>query len=257
MGGGVSVGVHSGVSLQQIARKIRRDVLDMAVQHNDGHIAPAYSCVEILVALYESVMNGDDKFILSKGHACLSFYSMLRHKGFNPKISGHPDIEQEEGIACTTGSLGHGLPIGVGMAFARKFLNREGHIFVLLGDGECQEGTTWESLNIARRFKLDNLTIIVDHNKLQALDTVSSIMDERNLGGKFHAFGCAVSEVDGHDFTQLCSSLRKENAVNGAARVIIAHTVKGKGLSFMENGAMWHSRLPDKEQIELARRELS
>jgi transketolase len=243
-------------NLKNIAKEIRKKILDMAVEYNDGHVASSYSYVEILVALYEEIMKKEDKFILSKGHGCLGFYCMLRRKGFNPKISGHPDIEENQGICCTTGSLGHGLPIGVGMAFARKFLKKEGRIFILMGDGECQEGTIWESMNLAKRFKLDNLTIIIDHNKLQALTTIKDIMDETDLKAKFEVFGADVSEINGHDFKEILISLDPKKAKKDKPRVIIAHTVKGKGLSFMENIAKWHSCLPAPDQIKKAYEEL-
>lgn len=242
--------------LEQTAKQVRKKVLDLSSEYQDGHIASSFSQIEILVALYDGVMGKDDRFILSKGHGCLSFYEMLRRKGFNPKISGHPDIEPDQGIVCTTGSLGHGLPIGVGMAFAKKFLGKPGHVFVLVGDGECQEGTIWESLNLARKFKLDNLTIIVDHNKLQALASVEDIMDETNLKAKAESFGCNVFEVEGHDFAALLESLSKNAIKRGTPRAVIAHTVKGKGLSFMEGRPVWHSRMIDSELIDQAYEEL-
>jgi transketolase len=242
--------------LQNFAKTMRKKILDLAVQHKDGHIASSFSTVEILVALYERVMAEEDKFILSKGHGCLSLYCMLHTKGFNPKISGHPDIEPEQGICCTTGSLGHGLPIGVGMAIAKKIQKKEGHVFVMIGDGECQEGTIWESLNLAKKFRLDNLTIIVDHNKLQALSTIEEIMNETNLKSKFEVFGCNTLEIDGHDFEKILEALEEKNVVKGKSRAIIAHTIKGKGISYMENIPKWHSCLPEGELLRQAYQEL-
>jgi transketolase len=242
--------------LEQKAKKLRKDILGMALEYKDGHIAPALSVVEILVALYYGISKEEDKIILSKGHGCLSLYAVLRDKGFNPKISGHPDIEPEQGIVCTTGSLGHGLPIGMGMAFARKFLKKNGHVFVLIGDGECQEGTIWESLNLAQRYELDNLTIIVDHNKLQALTTVKEVMNETNLKDKFEVFGCHVIELPGHDLKELLHNLSDKTIKKNVPRVIIANTIKGKGLSFMENKPEWHSRIPEGELLEQAYEEL-
>lgn len=242
--------------LEQKAKKLRKDVLGMALEYKDGHIAPALSVVEILVALYYSILKEEDKIILSKGHGCLSLYAALRDKGFNPKISGHPDVDVEQCIFCTTGSLGHGLPIGVGMAFARKFKKENGHIFVLIGDGECQEGTIWESLNLAQKHKLDNLTIIVDYNKLQALASIKEIMNETNLKAKFEAFGSHVIELPGHDFKELLDSLSDKTIKENVPRVIIADTIKGKGLSFMENKPEWHSRIPEGKLLEQAYKEL-
>jgi len=238
------------------SKQVRRDLLKLAIESNNGHIASAFSTVEIIVALYEEFLKEEDRFILSKGHACLSLYTILRYKGLNPKISIHPDIEREQGIECTTGSLGHGLPIGVGMAFAKKFKNEKGKVFVLIGDGECQEGTTWESLNLAKRFKLDNLVVIVDNNKLQALDTIKNIMWETDLKGKFEVFGCDVAEINGHNFEELINSFDANNIKINMPRVIIAHTIKGKGVSFMENVACWHSRIPEGKLLEQAYKEL-
>ena len=242
--------------LEQTAKQVRSKVLDLSIEYKDGHIASSFSQVEILVALYDGIMGKNDRFILSKGHGCLSFYEMLRRKGFNPKISGHPDIEPDQGIVCTTGSLGHGLPIGVGMAFAKKVQGKPGHVYSLVGDGECQEGTTWESLNLARKFKLDNLTVIVDHNKLQALAKIEDIMDETNLRAKFESFGCNVLEVAGHDFTALLENLGADMIKKDIPRTVIAYTIKGKGLSFMENNPIWHSRMIDSELLEQAYKEL-
>ena len=241
------------VNLEERAKRLRKETLDLAMEIECGHLAPAFSMVEILVAL-ETVLNKDDKFILSKGHGCLSFYIALRQRGFAPIISEHPDIQVEQGIECTTGSLGHGLPIGVGMAFAKKFKKEAGTVYVLMGDGECQEGTTWESLLLASHHKLTNLTIIIDYNKLQALGSIEGILSLENLNDKFSAFGSYVLEVDGHCFPEIIDALNKE--VN-KPRVIIAHTIKGKGMSFAENIPGWHTRLPEGEQLKQAYRELA
>ncbi len=240
------------MNFEERAKTIRRETLDLAMETGEEHLASAFSTVEILLALDE-VLKEHDKFILSKGHGCLSFYIMLRQKGFNPTISGHPDIEVSQGIECTTGSLGHGLPIGVGMAFAKKFKKEEGRVYVLMSDGECQEGTTWESLSLASHHKLDNLTMIIDHNKLQALGRIDDILSLGDLNNKFAAFGCYVSEVDGHYPPEIIESLERE--VN-KPKIIIAHTIKGKGLSFAENNPIWHNRLPEGEQLKQAYKEL-
>jgi len=241
------------MSLKERAKRLRRETLDLAVEINGGHLAPAFSIIEILVALNE-VLKDHDRFILSKGHGCLSFYIMLRQKGFNPTISEHPDIQVEQGIECTTGSLGHGLPIGVGMAFAKKFKKEGERVYVLMSDGECQEGTTWESLLLASHHKLDNLTIIIDYNKLQALGRIDDILSLGNLNNKFTAFGCYASEVDGHCPPEIIEALEK-NEVD-KPKIIIAHTIKGKGLSFAENNPAWHNRLPEGKELKQAYREL-
>jgi len=138
------------------AKEIRKAVFKLAVKENDGHIAPALSIVDMLVTIYSN-MKEEDKFILSKGHACLSYYAVLNDLGYNPEFCNHPEIQLDQGIPCSTGSLGHGLPIAIGMAFALKHLKKKGHIYVIVGDGECQEGTVWESLNLARKFKDERL----------------------------------------------------------------------------------------------------
>ncbi|MCP4220900.1 MAG: hypothetical protein GY765_40100 [bacterium] len=242
-------------TLVEKARQIRLDTLHLAVEHNNGHIASALSCVEILTVLYEHVMEETDKFIMAKGHGVLSFYVVLRDKGFNPVIAGHPDMDPEQGIHCTTGSLGHGAPMGAGMALARKLKHEKGRIFVLMGDGECQEGSVWETLNLIRKYKLNNIILIVDYNKLQALDSVETIGDEADLKNKFEAFGVKCLEADGHDFGSLleCFSEAKKSEI---PCVVLAHTVKGKGISFMENVPCWHSRMPDEGQLKVAFGEL-
>ena len=242
--------------LEKKAKKLRKDILELALEYKDGHIAPAFSVVEILAVLYNEILNKDDKIILSKGHGCLSLYASLMDKGLNPKISGHPDVDVKQGIHCTTGSLGHGLPIGVGMAFARKFKKEKGHIFVIMGDGECQEGTIWESLNLARKYRLDNLTIIIDYNKLQALTTIKEVMSETNLRAKFEAFGCQVMEINGHNFNELLDNLNHKTIKKDIPRMVIADTIKGKGLSCMENKPEWHSRIPEGKLLEQAYEEL-
>lgn len=241
-------------NLKELSKKVRKEIFAMALETGEGHIAPAYSCVDIIVALYETVLNPEDKFILSKGHACFAQYCILRMKGLNPTIRGHPDIEESQGIACTTGSLGHGLPLAVGMALARKIQNKPGKIYVLMGDGECQEGTIWESMNLARKFNLDNLVIIIDNNGLQALEDIEAIFPNENLREKFVAFGAEVSEVDGHDFSELTKPGLWVSYLYPL--VVIAHTIKGKGLSFAEGKPEWHNKIPAGEQLNKAKEEL-
>ncbi|HLC98714.1 MAG TPA: transketolase [Candidatus Nanoarchaeia archaeon] len=250
--------MNSTQTLEQKAKKIRKDILDMSMKYNDGHIAPSFSIVEILVALYFRILKENDKLILSKGHSCLALYTALMELGYCPTISGHPDIQVCEGIHCTTGSLGHGLPIGVGMAFAKKLKKEKGHVYVVMGDGECQEGTIWESMNLAQRYKLDNLTAIIDFNKFQALTTIKDVMNEteHSLKSKFKAFGCNVIMSAGHNVKELADKLGSKTIVKDTPRVIIADTVKGKGISFMENDPKWHSRLPKGDELKQAYEEL-
>jgi transketolase len=241
------------MKLEELSKKVRKDILAMALETGEGHIAPAYSCTDIIVTLYEKILKPEDKFILSKGHACFAQYCMLRIKGKNPTIRGHPDIEESEGIACTTGSLGHGLPMAVGMALARKIQHKKGKIYVLMGDGECQEGTTWESMNLAKKYELDNLVIIVDHNKLQALCAL--VIPDDDLQQKFEAFGAIVCCPDGHSHEHLITCLTHCKR-GDKPKVVIAHTIKGKGMSFAEGEPEWHNKIPVGEQLNKLKEEL-
>ena len=236
-------------------KEIRREILEMAMETGINHIASSLSVAEILCVLF-SIAGENDKIILSKGHGCLGYYILLREKGHNPPLKAHPDIDIENGIECTTGSLGHGLPIAVGMALAKKIKKEEGNIYVLMGDGECQEGTTWESLLIANQYKLDNLFIIVDYNRMQALDKIDNIVSLDSLEEKFSAFGCCAVTTNGHDIVGIKMALGDALIGIGRVRAIVAYTTKGKGISFMENSAKFHARLPDEKELELARREL-
>jgi transketolase len=240
--------------LKNKAKELRKKVLELGIETGEAHFGGSFSEIEILISLYDVIMKPEDKFILSKGHACYPFYLLLKEKGFNPKISAHPDLDVENGIYATTGSLGHGLPMGVGMALARKLKNKLGRIYVLISDGECQEGTTWESAQIAAHHKLDNLVVIVDHNKLQALQRIEEVQSLGNLKDKFDAFGWQTTEVDGHNFQEILNSL--QNKSFDRPQIIIAHTIKGKGISYMENNPKWHTRLPTEEELKQAHEEL-
>ncbi|MDD5012071.1 MAG: transketolase [Candidatus Nanoarchaeia archaeon] len=241
------------LELEFKARELRKKVLDLSMKEGEAHLGGSFSEIEILVSLYNKILQPEDKFILSKGHASTPFYLLLREKGYNPIIQTHPDLDEKNGIFATTGSLGHGLPIAVGMALARKKMNRSGRIYVLLGDGECQEGTIWEAADVACHYRLDNLTVIVDHNKLQALCKIEEI-SPTFLKSKFQAFGCYVTEIDGHNFKEIISAF--ENTPAGKPYVIIANTVKGKGVSYMQNDPKWHTRLPNEEELRKAYDEL-
>lgn len=235
-------------------KQVRKKTFELALETKCPHIASSLSIVEILLAIYNKIST-NDKFILSKGHGCMSWYVMLRDLGYNPKLSHHPDIDIKNGIECTTGSLGHGLPIAVGMALAKKIKNEPGVIYVLMGDGECQEGTIWESAMLASRFCLNNLCVIVDRNKLQALDNPDNISNLGSLVQKFNAFGWDSYNVDGHNIEDINKYLH----INYYKKplMIVAHTIKGKGISYMENNYIFHARLPNKEEIEIAKRELN
>ncbi|MAG37880.1 hypothetical protein CMI45_00635 [Candidatus Pacearchaeota archaeon] len=241
-------------AFERKAKRFRREVLDMAYNRGHGHIGGAFSIIETLLTLYDEVMTPEDKFILSKGHACLPYYLILKEKGFNPIISGHPERDPENGIHVTTGSLGHGLPMGLGMAFGKKLRRSKGKVYVLMSDAECQEGTTWESALIASHNNLDNLVIIVDNNDLQTLGKTSDILSLGELGKKFEAFGCDVLSIDGHSFKELVWAFGRET--KGKPKVIVANTVKGKGVTYMENVPKWHTMMPDEIEYKIAQKEL-
>jgi len=241
-------------NLEKRAKEIRKKFIDLLMKEKEGHPGGSLSEIEILIALFNIIMKKEDKFILSKGHSCYPLYLLLQEKGFNPKIKPHPDIDLENGIYCTSGSLGHGFPMALGMALARKLKGKQGKIFVLIGDGECQEGTTWESALIASHHNLNNLVVIVDNNKLQALDKINNIISLGNLKEKFQSFSFHVEEINGHSFSELIESLEKNPE---KPYVIIANTTKGKGISYMENDPKWHTRLPTEEELKIAYKELS
>lgn len=241
-------------ALEEKARQLRKDVVELTAHHGHPHLGGCFSEIEILVSLYEVILKTQDRFLLSKGHGYYPLYLLLKGKGYNPRISSHPYLDTENGINCTAGSFGHGLPIGVGMALANRSLRQDGRIYVLVGESCCQEGTMWESCLIASTHKLDNLTIIIDRNKFQALDRTESVVALTRLGNALAGLGLHVSEVNGHDFGELILALQKK--VSGRPKAVIAHTVKGKGVSFMENDPKWHGRIPDEREFEQALKEL-
>jgi len=209
-----------------------------------------------------------DRFILSKGHACVALYNILAEKGFFPKaelnkfgkknsiLGGHPDMHKIPGVEASTGSLGHGLPFGMGMALAGRLNNKNYRVFVLLGDGECQEGSVWEAAMFAAQHKLDNLIAVIDHNKIQAMDCLDKIVSMNPLADKWKAFGWEVREADGHSFPDLNKNFSHVPFTKGKPSMLIAHTTKGKGISFMENAPIWHYRSPNAEELKTACEEL-
>ena len=170
------------------AKKLRQDTFKAFVEHGEAHLGGSFSMIEILIALFEEIMVNEDKFILSKAHASFPLCLVLKEKGLNPRMTTHLEIDPDNGIHCTTGSLGHGLPIATGMALARSIKRQKGNIYVMMSDGECQEGTTWESLLIGAKHQLHNMTVIIDYNKIQALTTLSDGLPLDDLALKFRAF---------------------------------------------------------------------
>jgi len=238
------------------ARELRRQTFHAFVEQGEAHLGGSFSIIEMLLALYETILLEEDKFILSKAHASFPLCLLLRDKGFNPKLSTHLELDPANGIHCTTGSLGHGLPIAVGMAIARKRLNIPGRIYVMMSDGECQEGTTWESMLVGAKHELDNLVVLIDYNKIQALTTLDEGLPLKPLSAKFEAFNWDCEEVmDGHSFDHLVPALKKASNVS-KPKVLIVHTTKGKGIRHFENDPGWHARKIKKEDLEIGRREL-
>jgi transketolase len=236
-------------------KKLREQILRMAYGAQEGHIPSALSILDILWVLYDKIMKPEDKFILSKGHGCLALYVILAEKGIIPKetlntfgmyysiLGGHPDMNKVPGVEASTGSLGHGLPIAVGIAMARKIKKEDGHIFCLIGDGECNEGSIWESIMIASHHNLDNLICIVDYN--HSTDRALSL---GNLGKKFQSFGWRVYDVLGHDHKMLEHLLTPTLLPNPT--VVICNTVKGWGIERMQNNPAWHHRSPNEKEFK-------
>ncbi len=269
---------HNIRALQRKAAQLRLTALETALSGKKGHIPPAYSWADIAVSLfYGGIINvrpdepkweGRDRFLLSKGHACLTLYALLADKGFFPAeelpkfagpgslLPGHPDFEIP-GVENASGSLGHGLGVGSGMALAGKLDKAPWRVFVVLGDGECQEGSIWEAAMFAGQRKLHNLIAIVDCNGLGATDFTANYLSLEPLADRFRAFGWEAVEHDGHDMPGLIELFQKARArEEGKPFVLIARTTKGKGVSFMQNSPLWHHRMPKGEEISRARQEL-
>lgn len=264
-------------SLEKTAAEIRCGIIKAIHNAGSGHPGGSLSAADIVTALYFDEMNvdpknpkmkGRDKFILSKGHAGPVQYSALAVKGYYPmedfmtlrklgsKFQGHPDMHKVPGIEMSTGSLGQGISAAGGMALANKLDNDPGRIYVLLGDGEIQEGIVWEALMSAAHYKLDNMVAILDHNGLQIDGKNEDVMTVAPVAEKFQAFGWNVIQIDGHDFEQILDAFKQARACKGKPTMIVAETIKGKGVSFMENNAGWHGKAPDEEQTKQALAEL-
>lgn len=257
------------------ARSVRVSALDMIYRSKASHIGSGYSCVELLVYLYSSWLrispdlrldSNRDRFILSKGHAAAVYYAVLAEFGFFPKawlakycqinspLGGHIDCNVP-GVEISTGSLGHGLPIAIGMALAAKRENKKYRVVALLSDGEMESGANWEAFNMAGAKNLDNLIVIIDRNNLQAMGFTEDILPMKNLDERIRSFGCVCFDVSGHDFSAIDSVFQKI-PTGCQPIVIIAHTIKGKGVSFMENKLEWHYKSPEHEQFCEAMEEL-
>ena len=265
------------MNYEEIAKKIRIDIINMISEAGSGHPGGSLSAADIVTALYFKEMNIDpenpkmeerDKFILSKGHAGPVQYAALAERGYFPvedtltlrklgsKFQGHPNRDKVPGIEMSTGSLGQGVSVSVGMALANKLDGNPGRVYTLLGDGELQEGLVWEAAMSAAHYKLDNFVVIVDHNGLQIDGKNEDVMNVMSISDKFRAFGFNVVEINGHDFNEIFDAFDKARAFKGAPTAIIAETHKGHGVSFMEDNPGWHGKAPDKEQQAQALAEL-
>jgi len=242
--------------LKNKAKKLRQDTFLAFIKKGEAHLGGSFSIIEILLALYEVIMKKNDKFILSKAHASYPLCILLQDRGLNPKLTTHLELDVKNGIHCTTGSLGHGFPIATGMAFARKKQKIPGKVYVMMSDGECQEGTTWESLLIGSKHKLDNLVVIIDYNKIQALSRLKDVLPLENLPSKFKAFNWNCAEVkDGHSFKSLITCFKKQYK-KGKPLAIIINTIKSKGIKEFENDPVWHARKLQGKEIEIGKKKL-
>lgn len=262
--------------IANIAKDIRKKIYQIAHFAGGGHMGASFSMADIISVLYfDDVLKYDaadpaweerDKFILSKGHASYALYAVLAKAGYFPeeelwhvgqagsKFGGHPKMYDIPGVEASTGALGHGLSFAIGIAYANKMDHKDSHVYVVLGDGECQEGSIWEGALSAPTLQLDNLTVVIDHNKLQAMDDMENIVHMQPFADKWKAFGWNVLEIDGHNYGEIKEALlvRKKDVPTA----VIAHTIKGKGVSFMENVPIWHYRMPNEEELPILMREL-
>ena len=264
--------------LKEKAKEIRKSIVSMITEAKSGHPGGSLSATDILTALYFSEMNidpanpkmeGRDRFVLSKGHAAPAIYATLAEKGyfskdelmtlrkFGSRLQGHPDMKKLPGIEISTGSLGQGLSVANGMALNAKMFNENYRTYVILGDGEIQEGQIWEAAMTAAHYKLNNLCAFLDNNNLQIDGNVSEIMGVEPLDKKWEAFGWNVIKIDGHDFEQILSALDKARECKDKPTMVIAKTIKGKGVSFMENVCGFHGVAPTLEELERALAELA
>lgn len=263
--------------LKAKTKEIRKLIFKTICNAGGGHLPTCLSMTDLLTVLYYEVLHidpqnpkapGRDRFILSKGHGGVALYAILADKGFfdikhlathgkkGTILGGHPDMHKVPGIEASTGALGHGLSFGVGTALAAKKDGLSSRTFVVIGDGECQEGSIWEAALFAVQAGLDNLTVIIDHNKLQAMGKLEEIVGLESLAAKWKAFGWVVTEIDGHDLDQIRGAFNDLPFEKEKPNCIIAHTIKGKGISFMENVPIWHYRQPESEEMKLACDEL-
>ena len=270
--------ITSTEALKRIAIEVRKGIIEEVYNAKSGHPGGSLSCADILTVLYFNQMNIEpekphdpnrDRFVLSKGHASPALYSVLAEKGYFDKellqtfrkigsnLQGHPDMRKVEGVDMTTGSLGQGISAAVGMALASKMDRAGCKVYCLLGDGELEEGQVWEALTAASKNNLDNLCVIVDNNNLQIDGEIDKVGGMNNLTEKFMSFGFNVINIDGHNIDSIIDAFATAKQTKGRPSVIIAKTIKGKGVSFMENQASWHGKAPSEEEYNRATEELN
>jgi len=263
--------------LKQVALRCRKDILEMTSIAQSGHPGGSLSSIDIMVALYFWKMKINprnphlptrDRFVLSKGHSCPALYACLARRGFfsptllktfrrpGSPLQGHPEYGKCRGVEASAGPLGQGLGVGVGMALAARLDRQNYRTYVMLGDGECDEGNIWESAMSAAHFKLSNLTAILDHNGLQIDGTNSEVMEIEPIADKFRSFGWSVIEIDGHDFIEITDALELAERIADKPSIIIAKTVKGKGVKLMENQVEWHGKACSKDELKVCLAEL-
>lgn len=263
--------------LSYIAYQIRKDIITAVYNAGSGHPGGSLSIADIMSVLYFKEMNIDpkkpdmpdrDRFVLSKGHCAPALYGALAEKGYIPKedlvtlrkissyLEGHPDKNKISGVDMSSGSLGQGISVANGMALAGKLDNKDYRVYTILGDGEIQEGQVWEAAMFAAHYKLDNLTAFVDYNSLQIDGAIQDVMNPEPIADKFEAFGWNVISIDAHDLDQIVNAIETAKTVKGKPTMIVAKSIKGKGVSFMENNVAWHGSAPNTEQYEQAVKEL-
>ncbi len=263
--------------LEKIAKDIRLGIIEAVYSAKSGHPGGSLSIADIMTVLYFNEMNIDnenpnwedrDRLVLSKGHCTPALYSALANRGFfpiedlktfrniNSNLQGHPDMKHISGVDMTTGSLGQGLSSANGMAISAKLDNKNYRVYCILGDGELEEGQVWEAAMTSSKYKLDNLCVIIDNNDLQLSGTVEEIMNLKQIDEKFKSFGFQIIKIDGHDIEEIKKAFEVARNIKGKPTCIIAKTVKGKGVSFMENQVGWHGKAPNEEQYEEAKKEI-
>ena len=269
--------IEDNKKLEEMTKKVRLEIIEAVYSNQSGHPGGSLSIADIMTVLYFNEMNIDnenpkwedrDRLILSKGHCSPALYSALANRGYfpvedlktfrniNSYLQGHPDMKHIPGVDMTTGSLGQGLSAANGMAISAKLDNKNYRVYCILGDGEIEEGQIWEAAMASNKYKLDNLCVIVDNNNLQIDGTIEEVMNSNPIDEKFKSFGFQIIKIDGHDIEEIKKAFEVARNIKDKPTCIIAKTIKGKGVSFMENQVGWHGKAPNKEQYEEAKKEI-